>query len=220
MSDFKTYLQEKSLSRLYKHISEHDTGTISAYRGKKFKVENGKEIPKFSNEKYTKKENQQRNRSLLAKLQRLGYGVISVKGSYIENFNSPDATEVGEHTFFVIDLKDTGKLFNDLKKLGEQFNQDSILFIEKGGEKAILYGTNSVKKDAYPGYGKSKILKNRKLGSSGEFFTKVGNSPFMFEDTILEEIVNPDTRMGKWGLKIVAEEHWSDINVDGIEGLY
>jgi len=63
------------------------------------------------------------------------YDVVRVQGKYIENYGKPDAVEVGENVFFVIDAYDKGELLKDFRELGEKFQQDSILFIPKGGNK-------------------------------------------------------------------------------------
>jgi len=186
-------LVESSLSRLWSHMVDHDSGMITAYRGQ-----------------YTKKENQQRNKSLLAKLQSKRYGVTSIKGTYVEDYNTPKAKEVGEHTFFVNDLKDTGNLLKDIKELGEFFEQDSVLFIPKGAESAQLHGTN--KNAIWPGYGKIIEFNTRKLGSSGEFFSKVGKQPFKFE-SVLKEHQLPEGMMGRMGCKAVAEQPWKNIEI-------
>ena len=209
---FETLLWESSLSRLYSHMTEHDTGIVTAYRSRKYKIVNGKPIPEFSDEEYTKKENQQRNKSLLAKLQSKGYGVTSVKGAYIENYNTPEAKEVGEHSFFVVDLKQKGNLLKDLRKFGEFFYQDSILFIPKGGASATLWGTNGVDKSAFPGYGKTLVNDTRKLGTKGEFLTKIKNQPFIFE-SVLQEHCEPTGSMGKWACSATGKKDWASLEV-------
>jgi hypothetical protein len=65
-----------------------------------------------------------RNAKLKAKLLSKGYGVALI-----------NEKEVKEDSFLVVDLKDTGKLEQDLRRLGEEFEQDSIIFQERGGEK-------------------------------------------------------------------------------------
>lgn len=200
---FKDYLEESSLKRIWQHTQEHDTATITAFR---YATDCGK------GDVYTKKQNLQRNKSLLAKIQRLGYGVTSVKGSYIENYGSSTAKEVGENVFFVVDLKDTGKLEQDMIRLGGEFDQDSILFIKKGGESAELVGTNNCP-DAYPGKGKKVKLGSRHLGKSGEFFTRVSGRPFTFESIVCEH-TEPKGYFGKMGLKAIAESRWQDLDVD------
>ena len=152
--ELQTDYSESSLSRLVDYMNQYDCGTITAYRAE-----------------YTHKENQQRNKSLKAKLASLTYGITSVKGSFIENFGSDNSREVGEHVFFVVDIRKKGNLEKTLRILGEQFDQDSILYIPKGGEKSFLIGT---KHSAYPGYGVRKELPVRALGKGNyEFLTKV-----------------------------------------------
>mgnify|MGYP003665450360 FL=1 len=59
MKDFKTHLNESSLSRIWRHNEQHDTGALTAFR----KGEDcGEGTP------YTSKQNAQRNKSLMAKL--------------------------------------------------------------------------------------------------------------------------------------------------------
>jgi hypothetical protein len=112
-------LNESGLSRVWKHMDSHDCGLITAFR-------NAKACGK--GDVYTKEEKLKRNKSLLAKLQAKRYGVTSVKGSYIENFGSSDAKEVGENVFFVVDTLDAGNLKEDLVKLGKEFEQDAVLY--------------------------------------------------------------------------------------------
>jgi len=200
-NDAKNYIEdklfEKSLSRIWNHMQNHDTGFITAYRSK------------IDDTIVSHRENAQRNKSLLAKLQYKGYGVISVEGSYIENYGSSDEIEVGEHTFFVIDLKDKGNLKEDLIELGEVFDQDSILFIPKGSEKGMLIGT-SKRQNSYPGYGVTKLLNSPVFGKEGEFLTRVRNRPFIFESKI-EIIPEPNGMMGRMACKIISKEDWKDI---------
>jgi hypothetical protein len=196
-------LSEKSLSRLLSHMENHDCGTITAYRSARDCNEG---------EPYTKKENQQRNKKLLAMLSSKRYGITSVKGSYIEDFGTSKAKEVGEHVFFVVDLNDSGNLESDLRKFGEEFEQDSILFIAKGGESATLIGTNQCK-NGYPGYGKKIKFNTRGMGKSGEFFTKVGNMPFTFSEGLFEEHKLPHGYFGRWSCSAIANSRWEDIDI-------
>ena len=166
--NFEEQLNESSLSRVYQTMQEHDSGTITAFR---YAKECGE------GERYSKKENLQRNKSLKAKLQAKGYGITIVKGSYIENYNSPEAIEVGEQVFLVVDLRDKGKLEKDLREFGEEFEQDSVLFIPKGGAGGELIGTNNCP-NGYPGYNKRVSLTKTIFGKNGEFFTRVNGRPF------------------------------------------
>ncbi len=202
---FKEYLLKKKglpmneakLSRLVKHMDEHETGMLTAFRGE-----------------FSKKDNKKRNASLLMKLQNKGYGVISVKGSYIENYGSSDEKEVGENVFFVIDLKDKGNIKKDLKKLGEEFDQDSILYIPKGGGSSDLIGT-SKRDQSFPGYGKTVKNSKRMMGSTGQFFTRIKGRPFTFaESLVYEEFELKDDINWKMGRNKGASMHWSKLDID------
>lgn len=186
-------------------MSEHDTGVVTAFR---YAPECGKGTP------YTRKENLQRNKSLLAKILSKGYTVIALRGAYIENFGTPEAREVNENTFFVVDIKDGGNLLSDLKSFGEEFEQDSILFVPKGGLGSELHGTNQCP-NGYPGYGKTIKYNTRQLGRNGEFFSKVGNRPFSFvAEAVMNEIVAPQGFFGKWGCSTASKQKWQEMQLD------
>ena len=197
-------MNESSLSRLWTHNEKHDCGAITAFR---VAADCG------NGEQYTSSDNKKRNRSLMSKLKSKGYGLTRLKGIYPEG-----GEEAKEDSFFVVDLKDTGNLLNDLKKLGAEFEQDSVLFVPKGaingGPKAFLLGTNNCPK-AWPGKGKKNIFAGGKLGKSSKIYTsKVNGRPFIFE-SILEEVYTPGNGYGWWSLRLEAEKHWSEIEIEG-----
>ena len=198
--NFRNYLTESSLSRLRKHMLEHDSGTITAFRSAE-DCGRGKEL--------TKKENKARNKVLLANLRKEGYGITKVKGSYIENYGSADAQEVGEEVFFVVDINDKGNLRQKLMQLGEKFEQDSILFIPAGAEEGQLIGTNDCP-DSYPGYRRVEKLSNPVFGKQGEFMTKVRGRPFILESEI-SDVLPLLSNMGKWGNAILADKDWREL---------
>jgi hypothetical protein len=203
-----TGINESSLSRVVHHMANHDCGTITAHRSKE-----GCGGP--DDKPYSKEDNKKRNRQLYAILESLGYGVTEVDGAYIENFGTPDAVEVKEDVYFVVDLKDKGNLEKDLRKLGEEFDQDSILFIPKG-QMGMLIGTNHCSN--YPGYGKSMAFSSRSFGKPGEFMTKVRNRPFIFEDSFLEKPCNENyysvaNIMGKWAITTITKKDWREIQL-------
>lgn len=152
----------RSLSRIFDHVNKYDTGMLTAFRNE-----------------FKRAENLKRNKKMLAQLLQLGYSVTKVSGVFVENFQSEFAKKVKENSFFVADYKNTGKLKQDLIALGEEFDQDCILFVPKGGEGATLHGT-SKRPDAYPKYGQVEKLGRIQVGDESEFFSKVGNRPFNF----------------------------------------
>ena len=197
---FKNYLNEGGLSRVWKHNELHDCGALTAFR-KAGECGDG--------DIYTKKENMARNKSLLSKLKIKGYGVTSLKGVYPEGGNTAK-----EESFFVVDINDTGSLFSDLKKLGEEFEQDSILLIPKGsikGEnKAYLVGTNHCENN-WLKYGKTEVFRKGKLGYSSPIYTSMVNGrPFLFEE-YNKVIQNPGSGMGWWSLSITSKKDWKEL---------
>ena len=202
MKPFKEYLNESSLSRLWRHNEEHDAGALTAFR---------KGSDCGEGEPYTKKENKQRNKSLLAKLKTKGYGVTKLLGTYPEGGKS-----VKETSYFVVDLDDTGNLEKDLRKLGKEFEQDSVLFIPKGAikgdAKAHLVGTNSCENN-WLGFGKKEVFNKGRMGYDSPIYTsKVNGRPFIFEE-VGAEVSSPASGMGVWSMHLVAEKHWKEIEV-------
>ncbi len=185
-------IKEAGLSRTLSHMEKHDTGLISASRNM-----------------FSSKDNRKRTKNLKAKFLMLGYSVTDMIGSYIENYETPQAVEVKENSLFVVDIKDFGRLEKDLKNLGEEFDQDSILFIPKNSDKSFLCGTN---KTGYPGYGVVKKFNTRGLGKSGEFMTKVRGRPFIFE-SMSTETNPPYSFFSGIGVRACANENWKDVEL-------
>jgi len=163
-------LNESSLSRVYRLTQKHESGTISAFR---YAEDCG------LGNIYSKSENMKRSSILKAKLLKLGYGVTKIDGTYIENYNTPNAIEVKEVSYIVVDINDLGSLEDDLKRLAFEFEQDSITFSLPNGE-YYLIGTNKCE-DSYPGYNKTIKLGKPLFGKDGEFHSKVNGRPFVFE---------------------------------------
>jgi len=195
----RDYLHESSLSKVYRNMLLHDSGTITAFRDSRDCGEG---------ESYTKSEKNAMNKTLQAKLLVRGYSLTKVKGEYIEGYGSSNAKVVGESVFFVIDIKDKGTLKKDLMDLGEEFEQDSILFIPKGAEIGQLIGTNHCE-NGYPGYGVVKQLKNPIFGKGGQFQTKVNGRPFILKEDI-ESVYMPQNNMGKYAMDLFAKNKWQD----------
>jgi len=200
---FKEFLTESSLTRVYQHSKQHAIGTITAFRYG-YEDEDGETIP------YTKRENKQRNKSLLAKLLRYGYSITAVKGTYIENYNSDDAREVAEDVYLVVDIGERNDLRKNLKKLGVEFDQDSILFVPKGAQRGELIGTNHT---GFPGFDKINYLKNPIFGRNGEFYTRVNGRPFILKEST-SFVEKPVKGWGRnYSIKLTAEKSWQEIEV-------
>jgi hypothetical protein len=151
-----------------------------------------------------------------------GYSVTAIDGSYIEGFDDDSVPnkEVFENSYFVVDLKDRGTLEKDMRKWGEQFEQDSIMF-GKAGEKPSLIGT-SKKTGQKLSYGQKIMDFNaKKFGYKGMFFSKVNNRPFTFESVdkklFLHEFETPKYPSEFRSVSIEADKNWKDIQLDDEE---
>ena len=195
------YLNESSLSRVWRHNEKYDCAAMTAFR---------KARECGEGEVYTNKENKARNKSLLAKIQAKGYGATSLSGAY------PEGGKVTkEISFFIVDLNETGNLQKDLVKWGKEFEQDSVLFIPKGAiqnkVKAFLIGTNNCPNN-WLGMGKKEIFnKGGKLGYSSTVYTSyVNDRPFIFEDVECNHYP-PGNGYGYISLNKVAEKDWVEL---------
>jgi len=166
------------LSNVYKQTLGHATGTITAYRTA---------TACNTGTVYTKKQNQDRNDILAAKLLRKGYGITKVKCRFTENYGGKNTKEVKADVFLVVDLENKGRLRENLIELGTLFEQDSITFSEatgtsKGRASYLLIATNNCP-EGYPkgGIGKAEKLGTPMFSESGELFSIVNGRPFVFE---------------------------------------
>jgi hypothetical protein len=196
-----TPLNESNLSRLYRHNLTHDCGALTAFRAS---ADCG------AGATYTHDDNRKRNRSLLAKLQQRGFSVTSLKGRYPEG-----GVMRTEESYFVADVRDRGTLEQDLRQLGELFEQDSILFIPKGAiagdAHARLIGTNHCPNNWIP-HGQSHTFNVGHLGHESPIYTSfVHGRPFLFED-VGETYALPGTGFGWWGVSIHASRHWTEFD--------
>ncbi len=173
-------IYERGLSRVWEMSQKYAIGTITAFR-------NAIECNTFN--EITKKENKKRNSILRAKLLKLGYGITSIDGSWINNYESGNRIETKKDSYLVVDLKETDKLKSDLIKLGTMFEQDSIAFSEVGIDSFKLISTNRCA-DAFPGNGEIGVEHNLgkfKGGKDGNIFSSINERPFLFENIMLIE---------------------------------
>lgn len=189
LNEWKRFLKESSLSRLYRHMQEHESAALSAFRNE-----------------FTKQENLERNRKLKAELLGRGYGVTRILGSYIENFETPKAIEVAEESFFVSNRKDDPDFALEIAQLGEDFNQDSVLIVDKGAQDAYLLGTSP--EGEFPQYGKKESVGALKMGGEAEFMSRVGGRPYTFSpEDLNEELETYEnlSRNSKMAVKSIVE---------------
>jgi hypothetical protein len=126
-------------------IEKYDSGIISAFRTSTTNCVGG-DIGFNLHEN----DNEARNKHLIATLMFLGYGVVRIKGTYVDFFLTNKRIEVKEDSYFVVNLSNDPMFIKNIKKLGEVFCQDNVLIIECGGNHNYFVGTNN---SVFPGFG-------------------------------------------------------------------
>lgn len=157
-------LNESSLSRTKAYIDNYECCTISAFRPT------------------TKAKNKEKSAMLGVEIRKLGYTHFMVDGTWVDNFGTPNASESKELTYFVVNSNFDKNFIENMRKLGEKFDQDAIMiypFDEKTHTKSkpYLIGT-SKRKEAYPGYGKTVQLNKVEYGKEAQAMTKVNGRPY------------------------------------------
>jgi len=199
---WKSFLNESSLSRVYHFIGKTDVAVITAFR------DDPADLSKCSSPDPTASDdhggisgsNMLRNRNLKAALLSLKYGVTKAKGSYIEDFETPDAVEVGEQSLIVVNLEEDSNFINNIIMLGKKFCQDSVLIIPMGGQGAYLYGTNN---SEFPGLDQKIEVGNLKMGEESEFMTRVQGRPFTFSEGL--ETLKSLSRLERMAAKALSK---------------
>jgi len=140
--------------------------------------------------------NKVNNRDLKAVLRQHGCGVTEVDGSFTENFGTSKAVDVREDSMFVVNLKDDPDFKNLIIQLGKEYCQDSVLLIDKGTDKAYLYGTN--KSGEFPKLDQEMYVGSWLGGHGGQFHTRVDGRPFVFREENL-------SRNAAWCVSLIID---------------
>ena len=191
-----------SLSRTLQHIEEHDCAIITAFRNDPADMSKCQPGSVQEKEDKTKQTNKRRNRDLKAMLLGLDYGITKVDGSFVENFEQPDAVEVKESSLFVVNLYDEPNFVDKVTRMAEKYCQDAVLIIPLGGKDAYLMGTNN---SDYPGYGEKEVVGNLKMGKEAEFMTRVKGRPYTFTVTESLETFKGLTRLEKMAVRSICK---------------
>ena len=185
----KYIIAEGGLSRNWSHMQEHDCALISAERNS-----------------YTYKENLARGHELEAVIAHARYGYKTERGSFIENFGTPQAIEVSEKSLFVVNSQDDPGFFDHIEQFSKQFEQDSVLMIPKGGKGAYLLGTHP--DNTFPPYGETITVGDFRGGVEDEFMTRTGGRPYVFKDKDIKEELQTYKKLSRnqrWAVKKMVE---------------
>lgn len=207
-------LNESSINRMLHWLNKCDCAFISAFRNELKDVKNGnatyfgpngdwEEGKKFSHE-----ENREKNRNMVAELLMLGYGVAKTKGVYPEGMTG----ESSEESYLVVNRNNDKDFLENLMRIAEYYNQDSIYYKEAGAEEGHLIGTNGC---GWPEYHESGDGSKLKVGTASNYMSRLGNHAFSFVGTdsektadrkaAMDSIENSKGTDDEW-----RQRHWTD----------
>jgi hypothetical protein len=195
-------IDESSMSRLWRWNEDYNCAALTAFR-----------LARDCNKGklYTRNENIARNKSLQVKLQAEKYSITKVIGVY----NDEESKKHTEISFFVVDKwkRSDEEFFNYIIKLGEEFEQDSVLLIPKGAiqgkSQAFLYGTNHCDNGYIKYHEKKPFLGGAKINYNSPFYTTfINGKPFAFVQPI-KEVVYPGGGFGYLAMGLFVNEPWT-----------
>lgn len=153
-------ITESSVSRTKFYLQNYECATISAFRpganiGRKDEEE-------LTNRKDVLKRNKKHSAELGKKLTELGYTHFLVDGAWVktDEKDRPIINKKGEKSIGNNNGDTREQFRNNLKKLGNDFDQDSVMFYPKGSNMAFLSGTTKRENDLK--LGQNQLLKNGK----------------------------------------------------------
>ena len=206
-------INESSINRMFHWINTCDCAFITAFRYELTNVVNPNKTYYGPNNDwkdkkiFTHEENRMKNKLLYGELLKLKYGVIKVKGVYPEGMDK----ESSEESYLVINRFNEQNFLNNILRLGEFYNQDSIYYKPKDKTYGYLIGTNST----YPGYHKKGDESILKLGTASNFMSRLGNKAFSF---IPKNGIKFNNKEDAVNTESEYQKYWTDYDGTSFKG--
>lgn len=206
MAVLKGYIKSSGLSRLlYTHLNNYHCATISACRSYRreaytiFREQLNKgvemwKIPDSDAYLVSKKENKLRNADLGNRLYRAGgfTGITQINGVFHEQGAEKPSLELS----YMLFCDDYDYLYDNMLKLGELYEQDSVCVIERGAVSGAEIKTSPKDIDGYSGIpqfapvrkfkgtqaGDSSSYYEKNEGKLQAFFSSINGRPFRFSE--------------------------------------
>ena len=150
---------------------------------------------------FTHEENRQKNKLMVAELLQLGYGVTKVKGIYPEGTKD----ESSEESYLVVNRNNDANFLNNLLRISEYYNQDSIYYKEKGKTKGNLIGTND---NGFPEYHQKGEDSELKTSTASNYMSRMGNKAFSFVGKDAEKVNNRKEAMDSIEKSRGTDDEW------------
>ena len=200
-------LDESSINRMLQWLKDCDCAFITAFRNELKDVRDMKATYRGPNKdwqvgkQFTHEENRQKNKLMVAKLLELGYGVTKVKGVYPEGMKD----ETSEESYLVVNRNNDENFLNNLLRISEYYNQDSIYYKEKGKTKGNLIGTNN---NGFPEYHQKGDDSELKTSTASNYMSRMGNKAFSFVGNDAEKVKNRKEAMDSIAKSRGTDDEW------------
>ena len=202
-------LDESSINRMLQWLKDCDCAFITAFRKELKDVRDMDATYLGPDEKnkwqvgkqFTHEENRQKNKLMVAELLQLGYGVTKVKGIYPEGMKD----ESSEESYLVVNRNNDANFLNNLLRISEYYNQDSLYYKERGKTKGNLIGTNSC---GWPEYHQKGEDSELKTGTASNYMSRMGNKAFSFVGKDAEKVNNRKEAMDSIEKSRGTDDEW------------
>jgi hypothetical protein len=200
-------LDESNVKRMLHWLKNCDCAFISAFRNE-LKDIRDKETTYLGPNKdweegkqFTHEENRQKNKLMVAELLQLGYGVTKIKGVYPEGMTD----ETSEESYLVVNRNNDENFLNNLLRISEFYNQDSLYYKEKGKTTGNLIGTNN---NGFPEYHEKGEDSELRTDTASNYMSRLGNKAFSFVGQDAEKTKNRKEAMDSIEKSKGTDDEW------------
>ena len=200
-------LNESSINRMLQWLRDCDCAFITAFRNELKDIRNvnstylGPDKNWKVGKRFTHEENRKKNKLMVAELLQLGYGVSRIKGVYPEGMTD----ESSEESYLVVNRNNDENFLNNLLRISEYYNQDSIYYKERGATKGNLIGTNNC---GWPEYHQKGEDSEIKTDTASNYMSRLGNKAFSFVGNSAEKENNRKEAMDSIEKSRGTDDEW------------
>lgn len=206
--DTKQRINESNINRMLQWLKDCDCAFISAFRSELKDIRDkkstylGPDKDWEEGKRFTHEENRQKNKMMVTELLQLGYGVTKIKGVYPEGMTD----ESSEESYLVVNRDDDSNFLDNLLRIAEYYNQDSIYYKEKGKTKGNLIGTNSCE---VPGWHQKGEDNELHIDTASNYMSRMGNKAFSFVGDDAEKVGSREEAMDSIERSRGTDDEWN-----------
>lgn len=204
----KQCINESNINRMLQWLKDCDCAFISAFRSelKDIRDKNATYLGHNKDwkvgKRFTHEENRQKNKMMVTELLQLGYGVTKIKGVYPEGMTD----ESSEESYLVVNRDDDSNFLDNLLRIAEYYNQDSIYYKEKGKTKGNLIGTNNCES---PGWHQKDKDSELHIDTASNYMSRMGNKAFSFVGDDAEKVGSRKDAMDSIERSRGTDDEWN-----------